>query len=114
VDTRLFEKCCYEAEPTGCGPVRLLRSADLPAEVVATIKTPRMTDSSAKTDRLNCRQLAEYATKGLLTFVAVTTQQREDNRLYHRADDRNAPMDNNLVEHQLRPLVIARKISFGS
>jgi transposase len=35
-------------------------------------------------------------------------------RLYHWADDRNVPADNNLAERQLRRLVIARKISFGS
>jgi transposase len=36
------------------------------------------------------------------------------NRLYHWAQDRNVPADNNLAERELRPLVIARKISFGS
>jgi hypothetical protein len=35
-------------------------------------------------------------------------------RLYHWADDRSVPADNNLAERELRPLVIARKISFGS
>ena len=35
-------------------------------------------------------------------------------RLYHWADDRNVPAENNLAERELRPLVIARKISFGS
>ncbi len=35
-------------------------------------------------------------------------------RLYHWAKDRNIPADNNLAERELRPLVIARKISFGS
>lgn len=35
-------------------------------------------------------------------------------RLYHWADDRKIPADNNLAERELRPLVIARKISFGS
>jgi hypothetical protein len=35
-------------------------------------------------------------------------------RLYHWTDDRNIPADNNLAERELRPLVIARKISFGS
>ena len=35
-------------------------------------------------------------------------------RLYHWARDRNIPADNNLAERELRPLVIARKISFGS
>jgi len=35
-------------------------------------------------------------------------------RLYHWAGNRNIPADNNLAERELRPLVIARKISFGS
>ncbi|MDT8300030.1 MAG: transposase, partial [Sedimentisphaerales bacterium] len=35
-------------------------------------------------------------------------------RLYRWADDRNVPADNNRAERELRPLVIARKISFGS
>lgn len=35
-------------------------------------------------------------------------------RLYHWASDRNIPADNNLAERNLRPLVIARKISQGS
>jgi transposase len=35
-------------------------------------------------------------------------------RLYHWADDRTVPADNNLAERELRPLVIARKVSFGS
>jgi len=35
-------------------------------------------------------------------------------RLYHWADDRKVPADNNLAERELRPLIIARKISFGS
>ena len=35
-------------------------------------------------------------------------------RLYHWAENRTIPADNNLAERELRPLVIARKISFGS
>lgn len=35
-------------------------------------------------------------------------------RLYHWARDRTVPADNNLAERDLRPLVIARKVSFGS
>jgi transposase len=35
-------------------------------------------------------------------------------RLYHWATDRSIPADNNLAERDLRPLVIARKISMGS
>lgn len=35
-------------------------------------------------------------------------------RLYHWANDRRVPADNNYSERSLRPLVIARKLSFGS
>lgn len=35
-------------------------------------------------------------------------------RLYHWAEDRNVPADNNRAERELRPTVIARKVSFGS
>ena len=35
-------------------------------------------------------------------------------RLYHWARNRDIPADNNLAERELRPLVIARKLSFGS
>lgn len=35
-------------------------------------------------------------------------------RLYHWAEDRSIPADNNFAERELRKLVIARKISFGS
>ncbi|HDP98740.1 MAG TPA: IS66 family transposase [bacterium] len=35
-------------------------------------------------------------------------------RLYHWADNREIPAENNFAERALRPLVIARKVSFGS
>ena len=35
-------------------------------------------------------------------------------RMYHWARDRAIPADNNRAERELRPLVIARKVSFGS
>jgi len=35
-------------------------------------------------------------------------------RLYHWANNRNVPADNNFAERELRPLVLARKVSFGS
>jgi transposase len=37
-----------------------------------------------------------------------------EHRLFHWADDRAVPADNNLAERDLRPTVIARKVSFGS
>lgn len=37
-----------------------------------------------------------------------------EDRMYHWAKDRRVPADNNLAERDLRPTVIARKVSFGS
>ena len=37
-----------------------------------------------------------------------------EGRLYHWAEDKAVPADNNLAERDLRPSVIARKVSFGS
>ena len=37
-----------------------------------------------------------------------------EDRMYRWADDRQIPADNNLAERDLRPTVIARKVSFGS
>jgi transposase len=37
-----------------------------------------------------------------------------EHRLYHWAEDRSVPAENNLAERDLRPSVIARKVSFGS
>ncbi len=37
-----------------------------------------------------------------------------ERRLYHWADNRAVPAENNLAERDLRPSVIARKVSFGS
>ena len=35
-------------------------------------------------------------------------------RMYHWAENRRVPAENNLAERDLRPTVIARKVSFGS
>jgi transposase len=49
---------------------------------------------------------------------AIQTMQdlfrQKADRLYHWANDPRIPADNNRAERELRPLVVARKISFGS
>jgi transposase len=70
------------------------------------------------------RQAAQIKSK-ILAIVnhpahhpAVQTMQdlfrEQAQRMYHWADDPQIPADNNRAERELRPLVIARKISFGS
>jgi len=39
---------------------------------------------------------------------------KHTDRMYHWAKDRRVPAENNLAERDLRPTVIARKVSFGS
>ena len=39
---------------------------------------------------------------------------KNKNRMYHWAKDRDVPADNNFAEQELRQVVIARKVSFGS
>src|SRR5207244_13139573 len=45
---------------------------------------------------------------------AQTVSREQAPRLDHRAKSPAIPADNNRAERELRPLVIARKISFGS
>jgi transposase len=70
----------YEAGPTGYWLARMLRQAGLAVDVIAPSKTPRAADDSAKSDGLDCRQLAEYSAKGLLKSVAIPTPQQEADR----------------------------------
>jgi hypothetical protein len=74
------------------------------------------------------RQFLRQAAKIKDTILAIVNhpahhpavQTRQDlfrekaDRMYHWADDPQIPADNNRAERELRPLVIARKISFGS
>ena len=73
-------KIVYEAGPTGFGLARALKAAGFPVEVVAPSKTPRRPGPESKSDRLDCRKLAEYASKGMLRAVAIPTEQQEADR----------------------------------
>src|SRR4051812_4347447 len=70
----------YEAGPTGFALVRRLRADGFRAEVIAPAKTPVTPGAEPKTDRLDCRRLATFAQKGLLTPVRVPTEQEEADR----------------------------------
>lgn len=49
---------------------------------------------------------------GIRRIQEIFIDNRE--RLYHWAEDRRVPAENNFAERELRPTVIARKVSFGS
>ena len=77
----------YEAGPTGYRLARLLQAAKLPVEVIAASKTPQVADRVAKSDGLDCRQLAEFSAKGLLHRVAIPSEQQEADRQVTRLRD---------------------------
>lgn len=49
---------------------------------------------------------------GIRAYQGIFT--KHEKRLYRWSKDRRIPADNNLAERDLRPVVIARKVSFGS
>jgi transposase len=69
------------------------QAAQLKAQIVATVEQPAQ--------HLGIRRLQDI-------FRAHA------NRLYHWVTERAVPPDNNRAERELRPTVIARKVSFGS
>lgn len=77
----------YEAGPTGYCLARMLQAAGLPITVIAPSKTPQPGDRSAKSDGLDCRQLAEYSAKGLLRSVSIPSEQQEADRQVTRLRD---------------------------
>jgi transposase len=102
-------RAVYEAGPTGYGLARRLRSAGLPVEVVAPSKTPQRADRSAKSDRLDCVQLAEYSAARLLRPVAVPTEQQEADRQVLRLRDQTIRKVRR-VKQQIKSLLLQHGI----
>ena len=93
------------------------------------VLAPQLTNAiSLRTLDITDRQFKQQAAKIKNAIINITNHQarhpaiqkiqdifrEKAERLYHWVEDRNIPVDNNLAERELRPLVIARKISFGS
>jgi len=83
---------------------------------------------SLRTLDMTMQQFKKQAAKIKDAIIEITSRQarhpaiwkiqdifrEKADRLYHWTNDRSIPADNNLAERELRSLVIARKISFGS
>ena len=69
-----------EAGPTGFGLARRLRVEGFEAQVIAPSKPLAPVGPAAKSDRLDCRRLAQLSAKGLLPPVRVPTEQEEADR----------------------------------
>ena len=83
-----------------------------------SLRTLPLSDRQFKREAARIKKQIVQAVEREARHPAIQTVQdifrQNAYRLYHWCDDRNVPADNNLAERDLRPLVIARKISFGS
>jgi len=70
----------YEAGPTGFSLARTIQSGGFKVIVVAPSRVPRPVLHGAKTDRLDCIKLAEYAAKGMIRPIAVPSEKEEARR----------------------------------
>ena len=73
-------KIVYEAGPTGFSLARALHEAQLCVEVIAPGKVPQPANRGNKSDRIDCRKLALYAEKDLLSAVAIPSEDEEASR----------------------------------
>ncbi len=69
---------------------------------------------SAKDLKEKIHQLARAPANHSAIHTYQTIFVEQENRLFHWVTDRRVPADNNRAERELRPTVIARKVSFGS
>jgi transposase len=84
---RRIARVVYEAGPTGFGLARRLTADGYAVEVIAPSKVPAAPGPDTKTDRLDCRKLALFSAKGLLSPVRVPTEQEEADRQVLRLRD---------------------------
>ncbi|MBC8400411.1 MAG: transposase [Candidatus Marinimicrobia bacterium] len=67
----------YESGPTGFGLARVLKQAGIPVIIAAPSRIPRAVRPGAKSDRLDCIKLAEYASRGMLKSIAIPSDDDE-------------------------------------
>ena len=70
-------QCCYEATYLGFSLFRYLQKHGFHCEVIAPSSIPRPPGPRVKTDKVDCRKLAEYYLKDLLTIVNIPDEQDE-------------------------------------
>lgn len=75
---------CYESGPTGFDLARSLESAGVNVIVAAPSRIPRPVTAANKTDRLDCRKLAELAASGLIRPIAIPSVEDEAFRALER------------------------------
>lgn len=104
-----MKKVVYEAGPTGYSLARAMKKEGWPIEVVAPGKTPKEANIGSKSDRLDCRKLAEYAEKKLLKAIAIPTEQEEVDRQILRLRDQQMKKQRR-VKQQIKSFLLQHGI----
>ena len=95
----------------------IIESAPLLAEAMNLRSLPiddkQFYERAKKTKEEIIKVMNSEANHPGIQYIQNIFREKHD-RLYHWADDRDVPADNNFGERELRGLVVARKISFGS
>jgi transposase len=82
------------------------------------LRTQSLSDEKYSQQAKEIQQKIMEVNKSPAQHLAIQRMQDlfniNEHRLYHWVKDRRIPPDNNLAERDLRPTVIARKVSFGS
>ena len=83
-----------------------------------TLRRRRISDKRFYQRAAELKRKIKAAMEADANHEAIRTYQEifreNEDKMYHWADDRRVPAENNRAERELRPIVIARKISFGS
>jgi len=82
------------------------------------LQNRRISDQRFYAKAAELKQKLKDAMEADANHEAIRTYQeifrQKEDKMYHWAEDRRVPAHNNRAEKELRPIVIARKISFGS
>jgi transposase len=83
----------YEAGPTGFGLYRACKEAGIEIMVVAACRIPQAPGKTSKTDRIDCKRLAEYLASKMLKPITVPSEEQERKRAKVRR--------RNLLSHEI-------------
>jgi transposase len=102
-----IEKIVYEAGPTGFGLARSLIENHFNCEVISPFHTPRTRDP--KSDRIDCRNLAEYSSINKLKAIYIPTLEEESDREVFRVRDQMMA-NQRRVKCQIQSLLLLHSI----
>jgi transposase len=113
-DVEKLEKDCPDDEEVACFTASLIpllaQAMHLRSQDILDDEYHRQAQELKKKIMAICRSPAHHL--GIRALQDIFTI--NEDRLFHWVRDRRVPADNNYAERNLRPTVIARKVSFGS